>query len=74
MTVNEAVKECELWLAYLDRQRERTREMQRAASIARRGDTTQARKIRNQLDSQPRVFDGTKLEEAIRILLNVHIS
>lgn len=69
MTDDEAINICERWFRYLDGQREKTLTLQRAASLARAGQVDEARRITNQVDRQPRVFDGATLEPAVRHLI-----
>lgn len=70
MTRDEAVAECHRWFEDLERQRKRARLMQNAATLARCGDTTAARHLRDQVDRMPRVYDCARLEEAVRVLID----
>ena len=71
MTPSEAREECSRWLAHLDHQRERTMLMQQAAALARAGDKIAAREICDRVDRTPRVYDGARLEQAVRVLLEL---
>ena len=68
MSIDEALAECDRWLAHLDRQRERTVEMQRAARIARKGDIAQAQEIERRIDRSVQVYDAAKLAQAVHKL------
>lgn len=71
LTQDEAVAECERWLAHLEHQRQKTKRIQELAVMARQGPEQQKeaqRKLR-QIDRQPHVYDGANLEKAVRCLL-----
>lgn len=72
MKLAEAKEECERWFAYLDRQRDKALAMQKIASRVRSGEITSdegQREVRK-LDSRaPVVFDGARLEQAVKLLL-----
>ena len=71
MTTDEAIAVCEQWFAHLERQREHTLILQRAAALARSGDQVGALRLKSQVDSAPRVFDGGYLEPAVRHLVDL---
>lgn len=74
MKIPEAKAECERWLSYIDGQREKSEGLQRIASERRAGTLSEADAKRRMaaLDERCslRVFDGAKLETAVRTLLN----
>jgi hypothetical protein len=71
MNITEAKQECERWLAYLERQKQKTVELGKIASDRRNGRCTehQARARVSALDSGVTVYDGAKLADAVRLLL-----
>lgn len=72
MKLDEAKAECERWFANLDRQREKTKAMQQLATDRREGrcDEEEGRRRLRQLDSPGvTVYDGAKLERAVKVLL-----
>lgn len=72
-TSTEAVAECQRYLDYLDRQNERSRQLQMIAGKVRRGDVSQleARKMMADLDDafSVTVYDGALLADAIKVLI-----
>ncbi len=73
MTVNtiEAIRICEEWFAYLERQRAKSVEIQRLATMARNGQQAEAQRLLRQIDNSPVVYDGDRLEPAVRALLKI---
>lgn len=72
MTKDEAIEECERYLAHLDRQRERSIKVQQLAKMSREGNGDEARRQLRQLDqSSVVVFDAGKLEPAIKLLIKL---
>lgn len=69
MSDKKPIDVCNAWFAYLERQRTKTVELQRAASLAREGKVDEARRIKAHIDTQPHVFDGARLAPAVRELL-----
>lgn len=72
MTIAEATEECERWFAHLDRQREKTRLIAQLAAERKAGTCTQAeaeRRMRVIDGAGVTVFDGAKLEQAVKSLL-----
>lgn len=73
MKLDEAKAECERWFAYLKRQEDKSRELQKLAVARRKGemDEQEARRRMRQLDDActVRVYDGANLEKAVRALL-----
>jgi hypothetical protein len=72
MTKDEAIEVCNDYLAYLDRQRERSLKVQQLARMSREGQTDEAKRQLRQLDqSSVVVFDAGKLEPAIKLLIKL---
>ena len=71
MSKEEAIEVCNGWFAYLESQKEKARRLQEAATLARNGNQEEARKIVRQIDNQPRVYDGARLEPAVRRLIEL---
>lgn len=72
MKLTEAKAECERWFAHLDRQREKSIAMQRIASQVRSGEITSEegqRKVRTLDGAGVTVYDGARLEQAVKLLL-----
>lgn len=69
MNDKEAIKICEGWFAHLQAQSEKSLTLQKAASLARKGEGDKARKLVNSVDRQPKVYDGARLETAVRYLV-----
>lgn len=71
MTLSEAEAECERWLAYLDSQKAKSLAMQKLAADrrAKKCDDVEMHRRRSAIDSGVTVYDGAKLEEAVRLLL-----
>lgn len=72
MTPQEAKVECERWLACLDRDREKSLEIQAIAAQRRAGKMTEeeARRSIRRIDGlAPKVYDASHLEEAVRLLI-----
>ena len=71
MNEQQAIEICKEWFAHLERQREKTIKMQRLASQARKGpeEAKKAQAELRQMDRQPRVYDGGRLEPAVRFLV-----
>lgn len=72
MDLVRAKAECVRWFAYLDRQREKSIELQKIAAARRDGSMTEdeaRRKIRALDNCSVTVFDGAELEKAVKVLL-----
>lgn len=72
MSIDEARAECERWFAYLQRQEDKSIELQKIAAARRAGemDLEEARRRMRALDNcSVTVFDGANLEKAVRVLL-----
>lgn len=69
MNVKEAVAICEEWFAYIERQKQRSIELQKLATMARNGQQEEAQKRMRQLDRSVTVYDGARLEPAVRFLV-----
>ena len=75
--IERAIEFCEQWFAYLERQKQDSITLQKAATLARSGDREGARRLKSQVDSAPRVFDGSRLYPAVKTLIDhqkTHIS
>ncbi|CAB4130382.1 hypothetical protein UFOVP119_6 [uncultured Caudovirales phage] len=70
MRVDQALAICEEWLAYLNMQREKSVAVQRCA-IQARTDPDGARRALAQIDRKPLVYDGGRLEPAVRALMEL---
>ena len=68
MTNLEAIEICERWFRHLENQRQKSLVLQKAAALARQGNQAEARRLKNSVDRQPKVFDGATLEPAVRHL------
>jgi hypothetical protein len=68
MTIDEALKVFEAWLEHVERQRIKALQMQRLAALAKT-DPAEAKRRMRVMDRQPRVFDGARLEPAVRKVL-----
>lgn len=71
MKTDEAIEICESWFAYIEAQRQRSIEMQKLATMARNGQGDEARRCMAQIDRTPTVYDGARLEPAVRHLLKL---
>ena len=74
MKTDAAIAICEEWFAYLQKQRDKSIEMQRLASLARTGPEGQkeAQRRMRQLDTKSvTVYDGGRLEPAVRALVKL---
>lgn len=73
MKLAEAKAECQRWLDYLDRQKEKTIAMQQIAADRRSGkcNETEAYARLRRLDSGVTVYDGARLAEAVKFLLRI---
>lgn len=68
MTTEDAIEICEQWFAYIERQRQHAIEMQKLAALAR-SNPQEAQKRLRQLDRAVTVYDGARLEPAVRHLV-----
>jgi hypothetical protein len=68
VNVSEAIEVCEAWFVHNERQRSKSVEIQRLAALART-EPNEARRKLAQIDRQPVVFDGARLEPAVRALI-----
>lgn len=66
MKTDEAIAICEQWFAYIERQKQKAVEMQKLATMARNGQQEEARRRMRQMDRTPTVYDGARLEPAVR--------
>lgn len=72
MKLEEAKAECERWFAYIQKQKDKATAMGEIASAVRRGEIDQdesRRRVRALDNCSVTVFDGAKLEKAVRVLL-----
>lgn len=72
MKLDDAIKECERWFAYNERVKQKSIDVQKIASDVRNKVITSdeaRRKLRNLDNCSVTVFDGAKLEEAVKLLL-----
>ncbi|MGR3178773.1 MAG: hypothetical protein ACUZ8E_12020 [Candidatus Anammoxibacter sp.] len=73
ISTKEAIKICEHWFKYLDRQRDHTKRLATAAKIART-DQIKAKQILRQVDAEKMVvFDGAYLEPAVKHLVELKL-
>jgi len=68
----EAIQTCRDWFAHLERQRAKALRLQQLATLARKGpeEAKQAQKELRQIDRQHKVYDGGRLEPAVRLLVD----
>ena len=74
MKTAEAIEICERWFAHLERQKARSVQLQKLASLARQGpeQAKEARRRLRQLDtSSVTVFDGGYLRPAVQHLVKL---
>lgn len=64
--LKDAVEIANNWFAYLERQKQNTDVLQKAASLARKGDKEGAMKLKKQVDTQPKIYDGATLLPAVK--------
>lgn len=71
MNDDEALAICGEWIRYLERQKAKAEEMSRLATLARSGPegAAEAKRKLRQIDKQPTVYDGARLEPAVRHLM-----
>lgn len=71
MKTDEAIEICNGWFAYIERQKQRSIEMQKLATMARNGQQEEAQRRMRQIDRSPTVYDGATLEPAVRYLVKL---
>jgi len=73
MNTHEAIAICKEWFEYLYRQREQATKLQELASRARKGtkEANEARVEMLNMDRSLTVYDGDRLEPAVKHLVNV---
>lgn len=72
MTLDQAKEECARWFAYIERQQTKATEMAKIAAAVRHGEIDQdesRRRVRALDNCSVTVFDGARLEQAVRVLL-----
>lgn len=70
MKTEEAIAICDQWFAYLKRQQEKSVALQRLATLART-DPKEAQRQLREIDRAPKVYDGARLEPAVRHLVQL---
>lgn len=68
MNLTEAKNVCRAWFDHNEAQRAKSVKMQQLAALART-DPKEARRQMAQIDRQPTLYDGARLEPAVRFLL-----
>ena len=68
MNTNEAIREAQRWLDYLDAQEAKAKKLAELARLAKT-DHAEALRQRRQMDAAPVVYDGGSLEPAVRFLI-----
>jgi hypothetical protein len=68
MTVDEALREAQKWLDYLEVQKKRADKLQELARLAKWNPKEAAHQMR-QMDQQPNVFDGARLADGVRVMI-----
>lgn len=66
-----AIAICEEWFAYLERQKAKSLEIQKLAAMARNGQQEEAQRRLRQMDRSVTVYDGGRLEPAVRALVKL---
>lgn len=69
MNTKEALEICDEWFAYLERQKQKSIEIQKLAAMARAGQQEEAQRRLRQIDNKPTVYDGGRLEPAVQHLV-----
>ncbi len=69
LSTDDAIAICEAWFAHNEAARARSIAVQRLATMARKGDGDAARRGLANIDRAPLVFDGSRLEPAVRRLI-----
>jgi multidrug efflux pump subunit AcrB len=68
MTADEALREAQKWLDYLEAQKARATKMQELAHLAKT-DQKEAQRQMRQMDQQPTVYDGARLADGVRVMV-----
>lgn len=73
MKTEEAIAICESWFDYIERGRQRSIELQKLAAMARSGQQEEAQRRLRQIDRDTAVtvYDGSRLEPAVRHLVKL---
>lgn len=71
MKTDDAIRICQEWFAHIEHQRQKSIEVQKCASMARAGQAEEARRRLRQIDNTPHVYDGDRLEPAVRHLVGL---
>jgi hypothetical protein len=68
MTADEAMREAQKWLDYLEAQKARADKLQELAHLAKT-DPEEAQRQMRQMDQQPTVYDGARLADGVRVMV-----
>jgi hypothetical protein len=68
MTADEAMREAQKWLDYLEAQKARADKLQKLARLAKT-DPKEAQHQMRQMDEQPHLYDGAKLADGLRVMI-----
>ena len=72
MKVAEAIEICEGWFAYLERQKQKAARVAELAAMSRNGQQAEAQRLLRQMDATSlTVYDGGRLEPAVRLLVKL---
>lgn len=71
MKTEEAIEICEKWLDHIEAQKQRATEVQKVAAMARTGQQEEAQRRLRQIDNSVTVYDGARMEPAIRHLVDI---
>lgn len=71
MKTDEAIEICKGWFAYIERQKQKSVEVQKLAAMSRNGQQEEAQRRLRQLDNSVAVYDGARLEPAVRHLVKL---
>lgn len=71
MKTDQAIKICQGWFDYIERQKQKSIEIQKLATMARNGQQEEAQRRLRQLDNSVTVYDGARLEPAVRHLVKL---
>lgn len=74
MNTEKAIEICDKWFNYLDRQRDHSKRLAEAATLARNGEKLKAKQIARQVNMEKMVvFDGAYLEPAVKHLVKLYV-
>lgn len=69
-SIEKAITICQSWFDYLDNQRNKAKRMQELAHMSKNGHQKEAQRLRQQMDNHPTVYDGARLEPAVKFLID----